>query len=104
MVHITHVVGIDPRGNEHPIPYHYVAAGGMNQVRKQLRKAVRRGVATPLCQRAAGRVARKKKGPLADVDTVAVVTGTYRLDDYFEGKREPESLEVKTLCKVVRSR
>ena len=104
VVQITHVVGIDPLGNEYPIPYRYVAPGGMNQVRKQLRKAVRQGVATRLCDKAAGRVARKRKGPLADVDTLAIVTGTYRLDDYIAGKREPESLEVMTICKVVRSR
>jgi hypothetical protein len=101
-VQVTYLVGMDKRGNEQPIRYTYAGTGGLNQVRMQLNSAVRQGKATPICRKVALRIARKKTGPLAEIDTVAMVTGTYRVDDYFAGKHEPQSLQVETLCKVTR--
>ncbi len=99
---VTYLVGMDRRGNEQRIRYTYAGTGGLNQVRMRLNSAVRQGNATPICREVAARIAWKKTGSLSEIDTVAMVTGTYRLDDYFAGKQEPESLQVETLCKVIR--
>ncbi len=50
----------------------------------------------------ASRVARRKKGPLASIVTVQVVTGRYRLSDYFSGKKEPLSERVLASTSVER--
>jgi hypothetical protein len=100
VVRVNHLVGLDERGERRLLPYRYAGAGGMNQVRRQINKRVREGSADGLCRVVAARVALEET--LADVTTVQVVTGRYRLADYFSGRREPVSERVRASRPVER--
>ena len=88
-VTVTHLVGMDGKGREYPIKYTFAGTGGFNQVRKQIRKMVRQRKAGQLVRRVAARVARESDRPEADLISVAVVTGTYRYDDFMTGNKAP---------------
>lgn len=99
---VTYVLGIDERGREQIIHYRFVGSGGFNQNRKQLRKSVACGRGDQLCTSIARKVARRGGEQLADVDTVAIVTGTFDVDEFFRGYRQPMSLQLEAICKVSR--
>ncbi len=99
---LSYLVGIDDRGTEHVIRYTYAGTGGFNQVRKQIRKGVHQGNGEQICRRVASRIARKNSGPLSAVKTVFLVTGTFRLDQYFAGNTRPESVSIEAFCDVNR--
>ncbi|MGF1471221.1 MAG: hypothetical protein ACFB50_05680 [Rubrobacteraceae bacterium] len=101
-VRVTHLVGLDGRGKRYLIPYKYAGGGGMNQVRRQINRTVREGRADALCQTVAARISLEKESSFAGVVTVQVVTGRYRLADYFSGAREPLSENVRASCPVRR--
>jgi hypothetical protein len=88
-VRVTHLVGFDARGGRHLLPCRHVASGGLNQVRKQIRRSVEAGEAETLCAALAARLARA--GTPAPLESVAIVTGEYRLDAWFAGERAPVS-------------
>ena len=100
---VSYLLGYDARGRSTPIPYSFAGTGGCNQVRKQIRKKVRRGDARELCRSIAKRLARKNTGPLASIQAVAVVTGTFRLDDFMAGRTKPQRLQIQAVCQVQRS-
>ncbi|MBA2450364.1 MAG: hypothetical protein H0V51_20305 [Chloroflexi bacterium] len=100
---VTHLLGLDARGRRYPIPYGYAGAGGLNQVRRQLRELVRIGRADELCRSVASKIGRESGGPFAGVVTVQVVTGEYRLADYFTGTRTPLSERVHASREVERA-
>jgi hypothetical protein len=85
----TYLVGLDADGGRHLLPHRYAGTGGLNQVRRQINRLAREGKAEGLCQRVAERLAGEKDGPFASMVTVQVVTGRYRLAQYFDGKKEP---------------
>lgn len=88
---VTYLVGIDARGTRHPLPYHCAGSGGLNQVRRQIRRLARRdGAAEELCASVAARLARRRDGRYADLVAIHLVTGKYRLADFFAGRQEPE--------------
>ncbi|MBA3610966.1 MAG: hypothetical protein H0W54_06065 [Rubrobacter sp.] len=97
---VTYLVGLGAGGGRHPLPYTYAGTGGLNQVRRQINRVVRGGKADTLCRIVAVKVAREER--LADVVTVQVVTGRYRLTDYFAGKKDPLSEVVHASCSVER--
>lgn len=94
---VTYVVGVDARGARRPLPYGCIGTGGLNQVRRQVRKIARRGkvaegdkAVEELCEAVAARLARWQDGRYDDVVAIQLVTGKYRLDDFFTGRPEPE--------------
>lgn len=100
-----YLVGLDPRGARVLIPYTYLAGGGLNMVRRQLRRLVLAGRADEVGRTVAARLAREVHGPFADVVTVQVVTGEYRLADYFTGSgKAPLFEQVHASCEVERPR
>lgn len=102
---VVYLKGVDVRGNGRPISYKYAGSGGLNQVRRQIRRVVRRGRAEGLCRAVAAEVARRDKSSLADVVEVQVVTGEYHLADYFTGKSTtPVSEVVHDSARVERGR
>jgi hypothetical protein len=84
---VRYLVGVDARGGRHLIPHTYAGTGGLNQVRRQINRIVREGRSQALCERVADEVARRNEARFADVVTVQVVVGRYRLADYFADKR-----------------
>ena len=100
---VVHLVGLTAGGKRRLIPYSYAGTGGLNQVRRQLHRLAHSGAADAVCERAARRLAAKGDGPLADVVTVQVVEGQYRLATYFAGDKEPLSERVYAARPVERT-
>jgi hypothetical protein len=101
---VHYLVGFGTRGERQPIPYTYAGTGGLNQVRRQINRVVRGGRADTLCRIVAAKVAQDEEERFAGVVTVQVVTGDYRLTDYFTGNRDPVSECVRASCPVERRR
>lgn len=99
---VTHLVGLDRAGQRRLLPSSVAGPGRLNQVRRQLWRAVRSGRAAEACRAVADRLAQHPGARFADVVEVRVVTGTYRLDDYFAGRTEPVAERVDAGCPVVR--
>ncbi len=101
----TYLVGMDAENNRILIPYRFAGSGGFNQVRRQINKMVRDGYVADLCRSVASRVARRKSVPFNSVVRVRVVTGTYRLADYFGlGIVRPEVERIRAECAVEEKR
>jgi hypothetical protein len=99
---ITHIVGLNPQSERHMISYKYAGTGGLNQVRKQIAETVRNGHAAHLCQAVASRIADAKGTRWQEVMTIRIVTGSYRLADYFSGNKMPASEAIHATCAVER--
>ena len=102
-VTVTYLVGMDDKGRQYPIKYTFAGTGGFNQVRKQIRTMVRQRKAGQLVRRVAARVARESDGPEADLISVAVVTGTFRYDDFMTGNKTPTRHRVRARFPVTRT-
>ncbi|MGH8903231.1 MAG: hypothetical protein ACRDYA_16570 [Egibacteraceae bacterium] len=98
---VTHFVGLDGDGRRVHLPHDVAGSGGLNQLRKQIRRTVERGNAEDLCRAAAERVARRRR--YQGVIAVQVVTGTYRPTTYFAGQREPDKEVVHACAPVPRA-
>ena len=96
---LTYLVGLDGRGNRYLIPYQFAGTGGMNQVRRQINRRVEQGGAVELCRSVASRLRRSTRRP-PGVDTVEVITGTFRMSTYFAGNRAPLEENVRARCAV----
>jgi len=92
-VKIRHVVAFLNDGSRIAVPYRLLGRGGMNQVRKQISRDVKRGNAGELCKRAVKKVVRRKS--FQGVYRVEVVTASYRLADYTAGKLHPVEWRVE---------
>jgi len=93
-VKLTYLVGFDAAGARYTLPYAYAGSGGLNQVRRQIVRAVADGRADVLCAHVAAQVAHVQPVTPTEVITVQVVSGSYRLKDFLAGKKEPVSEEV----------
>jgi hypothetical protein len=102
LVRERYLVGVDADGRHRLIPYTYFAGGGLNMVRRQLRRLVVAGRADEVGRIVAKRLATCTDEDLAGIVTVLVVTGEYRLSDYFTGMKEPLSERVHASCEVER--
>jgi len=100
---VTHIVGLDARANRHLVRHTFAGTGGLNQVRRQIRKTVREGGSANLCQSVAARVAKSKQTALAEVSQIRIVTGEYKLNEFFAGDRKPVREVIHATCGVERS-
>jgi len=100
LVKIIHVVGLDADGNPYRIRYNVLGSGGMNQVRKQLRRQVKAGDADALCRDVAKYLSERKSGPLSRIESVAVVTSSFDLDQFVQGIGSPSRQIVEATCPV----
>ena len=96
---LTYLAGLDARGNRYVIPYRFAGTGGMNQVRRQINRRVEQGEAVTLCRSVASRLGRSASRP-PGVNTVEVITGTFRMSTYFSGNRAPLEENVRARCTV----
>ncbi|MDQ3753169.1 MAG: hypothetical protein M3371_00380 [Acidobacteriota bacterium] len=99
---VYYLAGFDDAGNRQLIRYNYAGTGGFNQVRRQIRRRVRRGEAKKMCEQVAARIVSRDRKQLAQVTSVQVVEGTYNLNDYFNGKQAPVEEKVHAVCRVGR--
>ncbi|MGI9002446.1 MAG: hypothetical protein ACR2GH_12365 [Pseudonocardia sp.] len=75
---LGYAVGVRADGSRRYLPSSALGPGGVNQVRRQLNKAVREGRAQPYAEAVAQRVCRLPR--CADVTRVEVVRGHFDLD------------------------
>jgi hypothetical protein len=97
-----YMLGRDAEGGRYLIPYTFAGRGGLNSVRRQIRRIVEEGRAADLAYSVAKRVSRKDALPWPKIVTVAVVRGRYAVDDYFHGRKDPVSEQIKASCAVER--
>ena len=89
---VTYFVGDDAER----LNYRLAGTGGFNQVRRQIRRAAKEGRGPDLCAAVANRLAGQPDAPAE----VAVVTGRFLLDGYFDGATAPVETEVHARCPV----
>jgi len=98
----NYLAGQDERGTRYLVPYKFAGVGGLNSTRRQINRIVKEGRADELAARVAKRLARQEKAPWSQIVTVAVVAGSYAVDDYFHGRKEPVSEKIRASCPVER--
>lgn len=99
---VTCLVGLDAAGERHKLRYRFAGGGGLNQVRRQIRRLVNGTESERLGQAVAARVARREDAPYNTLRTVLVVTQEYHLDDYFTGNPRLISETIHASCPVPR--
>ncbi|MDQ3167331.1 MAG: hypothetical protein M3P94_01635 [Chloroflexota bacterium] len=93
-VAVTYIRGVDAAGGEHLLPYLCVGNGGLNQVRRQINRRIREGQASEVCRCAAIWLASPAGGSVPPVVRVELVTGRFRLADYYAGRLTPIDCQV----------
>ncbi len=97
---VTSLVGLDRDGRARPLTYRLAGSGGMNQVRRQIRRMVREDRADELCRRVASRASERSGARYRSLQTVSVVSGTYDFRDYFRGNTDPVKEVRHATCDV----
>lgn len=99
---VTYLVGLDRNSARHTLSHEFAGNGGFNQTRRQINKLVRDGKADALCRSVAGEVAQAEQALHEEdpITAVQVVTGTFRLAEYFGGNKTPAAERVRAACRV----
>ena len=100
---LSHPIGIREDGTTIDLHYRTVSRGGMNQVRRQIRKIIRNGDGKELCHDVAEHVAKSRRKEYQDIVAVAIVTDTYDFHEFFSGNRTPRRRKVIARCAVKRN-
>ena len=82
-VTVPHVVGLTSDWQRIPLHYRHYGTGGLNQVRKQIARGIRRGQAAEIAQRYADSLANSPRRNERDVVRVLVVRSRFQFEDYF---------------------
>jgi hypothetical protein len=99
---LNYLIGIDDSGNRQLLESQLVGPGGVNQARRQMSKLIGQKRAPQLCRSVASRVADSAKRH-KDIVQVEIVTGTFRMSDFFGGSTpSPSSEDVRARCPVLR--
>jgi hypothetical protein len=98
---VNYLVGLDKDGQRHPLSYKLAGQGGFNQTRRQINKMIRDRKTSELCKSVAEKVAAKESS-YGNIVKVQVITGTFNVDDFFAGRKEPQSERVRSTCTVKR--
>lgn len=88
---VTHLLGIEADGTARPLHYSYLGTGGLNAVRRQVRRRVKEGDGPLLAEHAAALIASRNR--LADRTVrrrVHVVRGRYLVDPFMRGAERAE--------------
>jgi len=103
VVTLRFLVATDKHGKQTPLPYWVLGRGGMNQIRKQITRAVKNGEANSLCRKVALNVGQRKSRRYTSATKVTVVTAKFRLSDYVRGEGKPTSWSVEAESPIRRS-
>jgi len=82
---VAHLLGIDAEGRSRPLHHSYLGTGGLNAVRRQVRRRVRDGDGQHLAEHAAALLAARDRAEDRGILEVRMVRGRYRLDTYLRG-------------------
>ncbi|HEY2202862.1 MAG TPA: hypothetical protein VGH99_00085 [Pseudonocardia sp.] len=97
---VVYAVAVHADGSRHFLDYHLLGGGGLNQVRRQLRRVVDAGRAGGFVEVVAARVAADEE--LADIARVEIVRGEFDLDVCLMGHRTEGEETVLASADVVR--
>lgn len=101
---VVYLVGVDAQGQERNLTYQLAGVGGFNQIRRQIDKTVRQGRAGALCKTVAAELTRRgtdRRVVPDEVKIIHVVSGHFRFEDYFSGRKAPATAEIQASCPVV---
>jgi hypothetical protein len=98
---ISYALGVRADGSPINLPHDVLGPGGVNQVRKQLSRAVRRDEVAEHARRIAARV--PEFAEYADVVRVRIVTGEFDLDNCLMARRSEGTETTLAEADVVRS-
>lgn len=82
---VTHLLGVRQDGTVDPLHYSYLGTGGLNAVRRQVRRRVAEGDGQVIADRVAARIASRDRVQDRDVVRVHVVRGRYLVAPFMEG-------------------
>ena len=82
---VAHLLGIDAEGRSRPLHHSYLGTGGLNAVRRQVRRRVRDGDGQHLAEHAAALLAARDRAEDRGILEVRMVRGRHRLDTYLRG-------------------
>lgn len=102
-VTIPHVIGITSDWQRIPLHYRHYGTGGLNQVRKQLARGIRRGDAARIAQRYADSLVISPRRNETNVVRVLVVRSRFRFDEYFSttaASHQPFRETIHAQCEV----
>ena len=97
---VTYLLGTDANGMRRLLHYSYLGGGGLNQVRRQLRRIVAEGRADEAAAIVAAALEATPRRRDRYVTRVHVVTGRYRYGDFFAGQGDPASEVVHSTVAV----
>jgi hypothetical protein len=97
---VSYALGVRADGSPVSLPHDVLGPGGVNQVRKQLSRAVRRGQVAEHARRIAARV--PEFAEYADVVRVRIVTGEFDLDNCLMQRRSEGTVSTLAEADVVR--
>ena len=86
---VFHAVAVDAAGRQFNLPGYYAGPGGMNTVRRQMRKMALQGRAQELADRVAARLQRSRAAARVGAVRVEVVESAYHIRRYFTDVRRP---------------
>lgn len=101
---VVHLIGIEADGSSRLLHHRYAGTGGLNQVRRQIRRRVDLGRASTLAEQVAEAVAVSPLPKDSRLVEVRVVTSRHRYDDFFSGEGAPLSRSVHASATVERPR
>ncbi|MCP1386506.1 hypothetical protein [Runella salmonicolor] len=96
-VTMTYLVGVQQDQRRVYLSYQLAGTGGMNQVRKLIRKRADKNP-EKLCQQVAAQVARKSE--YRGVEKVKILKSSFIFDTFFNGDTIPQKNEVLCTCNV----
>ena len=87
---VTHLLGERSDGTITPLHYSYLGTGGLNAVRRQVRRRVKNGEGQQIADRAAERLARRNRREDRTVARLHVVRGRYLVEPFMRGVPEAQ--------------
>jgi len=101
---LYYAVGVDDKGNRYFIPSCLIGDGDEHHVRRYIRRVVKAGHAPDLARQVARRLVRESGSPWCWVVSVSICKGRYSIEDFFHGRKKPESETVFGFAEVDRTK
>lgn len=83
---VTHLLGVRADGSVAPLHYSYLGTGGLNAVRRQVRRRVLSGDGQQVAERAAELLSVRDRNADRDVVRVHIVRGRYLVEPFMTGR------------------
>lgn len=94
---LNYIIGYDAANTRYYIPYKYIGSGGLNQVRIQLNKKVKRKDTDKILQKVEKRLIKRNEPPYNQLVKLELIRGRFDFDAYYlSGNKLPQ--DEKTLA------